>query len=137
VLHKDGKIELLKRVPLFAGCSKQELASIAKIADEIDFGPGKVLIKEGAPGREFFVFAEGSAEVRRNGRKIDTVGVGDFVGETALMTDHPRNATVTTTSPIVALVVTKRNFQRLVDESPPIALKLMQSMAERLPSAFA
>jgi CRP-like cAMP-binding protein len=102
-----------------------------------------VLIKQGAPGREFFIFADGSAEVRRDGRKIDTVGPGDFVGETALMTDHPRNATVTTTttspspSPIVALVVTKRNFQRLVDESPPIALKLMQSMAERLRSALA
>jgi CRP-like cAMP-binding protein len=128
------KIDLLKRVPLFAGCSMRELARIARIADEIDFVPGKVLIKEGAPGREFFIIAEGSADVRRNGRKIDTVGAGDFVGETALMTDHPRNATVTTTSPTVALVVTKQNFQRLVDENPPIALKLMQSMAERVPA---
>jgi CRP-like cAMP-binding protein len=134
VLHKDGKIELLRRVPLFAGCSKGDLVRIAGIASEIDFKPGKVLIKEGAPGSEFFILVDGSAEIRRKGRKIDSVGPGDFVGETALMSDHPRNATVTTTSPAIALVVTKRSFQTLVAENPPIALRLMQAMAERLPT---
>ena len=133
MLRNDGKIELLRRVPLFAGCSRRDLVRIARIADEVDFKPGKVLIKEGAPGGEFFIFADGSAEVRRKGKRIDTIGPGSFVGETALMTDRPRNATVTTTSPVVALVVTKWSFRRLVAANPLIALKLMQAMAERMP----
>ena len=45
MFSKNRKIELLKSVPLFAGCSKKELERIAKIADEIDFKSGKTLIK--------------------------------------------------------------------------------------------
>ncbi len=50
-LRRDAKIELLKRVPLFAGCSKAELRELAKIADELDIREGTVLTREGRPGR--------------------------------------------------------------------------------------
>jgi len=133
MLHRNRKIELLKRVPLFAGCSKKELEGIARIADEIDFKPGKTLITEGSPGREFFVLAEGTAEITRKGRKIDTAGPGDFFGEMALLADQPRNATVTTTSPVDALVVSARSFRALIEDSPLIALKIMRAVADRLP----
>ena len=60
-LRKDAKTDLIKRVPLFAHCSKRELAAVSGIADEIDLKEGKELTREGAPGREFFVLAEGTA----------------------------------------------------------------------------
>ena len=50
-------------------------------------------------GREFFVLIEGSADVRRNGRKINAMGAGDFFGEIALVSNRARTATVTATSP--------------------------------------
>lgn len=133
MLRGARKVELIGRVPLFAGCSKRELVEIARIADEVDLRPGKVLIREGERGREFFVLVEGTADVRRKGRKIDTVGAGSFVGEMALVTEHPRNATVTTTSPVHALVVTKPNFRRLVAANPLVAFKVMHAVAERVP----
>jgi CRP/FNR family transcriptional regulator, cyclic AMP receptor protein len=133
MLHRNRKIELLKRVPLFAGCSKKELERISMVADEIDLRAGKTLIKEGSPGREFFVLVDGTAEITRKGRKVDTAGAGDFFGEMALLSDQPRNATVTATSPVDALVVTARNFQALVEDNPLIALKVMRAVAERLP----
>ena len=134
MLHGNRKVELLKRVPLFAGCSKKELSQIATVADEIDFGSGKTLIREGSPGREFFVLVDGTAEIRRKGRMIDTAGPGDFFGEMALLTDQPRNATVTTTSDVDVLVVTSRSFRTLVESNPLIALKVMRAVADRLPS---
>jgi CRP/FNR family transcriptional regulator, cyclic AMP receptor protein len=133
MLRKNRKLELLKGVPLFAGCSRRELERIGSLADEIDFGPGKTLIREGAPGREFFVLVEGSAEIRRKGEAIGTAGPGDFFGEIALLADQPRTATVTTTSPVDALVVTARSFRALVEDNPLIALKVMRAVAERLP----
>ena len=133
MLHRNSKIELLKRVPLFAGCSKKELARVATLADEIDFRPGKRLIREGEPGREFFILVDGSAEISRKGKPIDTAGPGDFFGEMALLADQPRNATVTTTSDVDALVVTARSFRDLIGDSPLIALKVMRAVAERLP----
>jgi CRP/FNR family cyclic AMP-dependent transcriptional regulator len=133
MLRKNSKIELLKRVPLFAGCSKKELARIATLADEIDFRPGKTLIREGDLGREFFVIVDGTAQISRKGRRIDTAGPGDFFGEMALLADQPRNATVTTTSDVDALVVTSRSFRDLIGDNPLIALKVMRAVAERLP----
>ena len=57
-LRSDAKMKLLKRVPLFAGCSKTELRQLARIADEIDLREGTVLTREGRSGREFFVLIE-------------------------------------------------------------------------------
>ena len=133
MLHRNRKVELLKRVPLFAGCSKKELGQIAMMADELDFKPGKTLIKEGAPGREFFVLVDGTVEVTRKGRKIDTSGPGEFFGEMALLTDQPRNASVTTTSEVDALILTAQSFRHLVERNPLIALKVMRAVADRIP----
>jgi CRP/FNR family transcriptional regulator, cyclic AMP receptor protein len=133
MLHRNKKIELLKSVPLFAGCSKKELEQISRIADELDFQAGKTLITEGSPGREFFVLVDGTAEIQRQGEKIDTAGPGDFFGEMALLSDNPRNATVVTTSPADVLIVTAQNFRSLVERNPLIALKVMRAVADRLP----
>jgi CRP-like cAMP-binding protein len=133
MLHRNTKIDLLKRVPLFAGCSKNELARIATVADEIDFRPEKTLIREGTVGREFFILVDGTAQISRKGRRIDTAGPGDFFGEMALLADQPRNATVTTTSDVDALVVTARSFRDMIGDNPLIALKVMRAVAERLP----
>ena len=75
-LGHNSKIDLIKRVPLFSAASKQELAEIASIADEIDLPEGKVLIKEGDAGREFFVLIDGTADVERGGKKV----AGDRAG---------------------------------------------------------
>jgi CRP-like cAMP-binding protein len=132
VLGSNSKIDLIKRVPLFSGISKSELQEVASIADEIDLPEGKVLIKEGDTGREFFVLIEGTADVERGGRKVAALGPGDFFGEIALIAKVPRNATITTTSPVRALVVTDRDFRALLDHSPQIQIGVLLALAERI-----
>jgi CRP-like cAMP-binding protein len=132
MLHRNAKIELLKRVPLFAGCSKKELGEIALVADEIDVGAGKILTREGDSGREFFVLVDGAAEVRRKGRKVRTMDSGDFFGEIALVSSRPRTATVTATAPARLLVVTDRAFRELMQKMPSIQMKVLTALADRL-----
>ena len=132
MLRKNQKVELIKRVPLFAHLSKRHLQEVASLADEIDLRDGKELTRQGAPGREFFVLLEGSADVKKNGRRINRLGPGDFFGEIALVSRVPRTATVTATSPVRALVVTDRSFRRLLEDSPQIQARVMQALAERL-----
>jgi CRP/FNR family transcriptional regulator, cyclic AMP receptor protein len=134
LLHRNAKIELLKRVPLFAQCSKRELGRIAQLADELALPAGRALTKEGASGREFVVIVEGAAEVQRKGRRVNTLGSGDFLGEIALMADRPRTATVTTTEPSRLLILTGRDFRTLLLELPSLGTKVLEALAARLPN---
>jgi CRP/FNR family transcriptional regulator, cyclic AMP receptor protein len=131
-LGKNAKIELLKRVPLFAGCSKAELREIALSADELDLRDGHVLTHEGRPGREFFVLIEGTARVTKDGKLLADLKGGDWFGEIALLTHTPRTATVTATSAVRVLVITDRAFRRVVETMPRIALKVLASVGQRL-----
>lgn len=134
MLSRDVKIERLKRVPLFADCSRRELREIAAVADELHVPAGTALTREGARGHELVVIVDGAAEVSRNGRTVDTVTGGDFVGEIALITDAPRTATVRTTEPTRALVLTRRDFRTLMTRVPSIQLKALAALAARLPA---
>jgi CRP-like cAMP-binding protein len=131
-LGGNQKIDLIRKVPLFARCSRAELKEIAMLADEIDLREGKEMTREGAPGREFFVLLEGTAEVKKNSRKVNTLGPGDFFGEIALVSREPRTATVIATSPVRALVITDWSFRQLLDDAPRVKTKVMEAMAERL-----
>ena len=132
MFKKDAKIVLLKQVPLFSECSGRELGEIAAIADEVNFPEGSMLIQEGATGREFIVVVDGTVEVWRGGRRLPLKGGVSFFGEAALLTGAPRNATVTTTSPVQALLITDRAFTRLLKESSQIQQKILASLAARL-----
>ena len=131
-LGGNQKIDLIRKVPLFARCSRAELKEIAMLADEIDLREGKEMTKQGERGREFFVLLEGGADVTKDGRRINTLGSGDFFGEIALVSDTPRTATVTATSPVRALVITDRSFKRLMENMPEIQAKVLSALAERV-----
>ena len=131
-LHRNTKIDLLKKVPLFSGCSKSELQQLASIADEIDLREGSALTREGQPGREFFVLIDGTVEVTQNSETIAKLGAGDWFGEIALLTKASRTATVTATSPVRVLVVTDRAFRQVVEATPSIAVKVLERVGERL-----
>jgi CRP-like cAMP-binding protein len=125
MLRKDAKVELLKHVTLFSGCSKKELGQIAQIADEIDFPAGKTLIRQGTPGRQFFVVIEGRLEVEQDGKKFPPRGGSEFFGEIALVSGWPATATVT-------LVIAPRQFRALLDQQPSIQRRVLHSFSERL-----
>jgi CRP-like cAMP-binding protein len=134
-LHKNAKVELIRKIPLFKHCTTRELGEIAGIADELDLKEGTELTKEGKAGREFFAIVEGSADVLMGGKWVNSVRQGDFLGEIALVTGRPRTATVKATSPVRVLVITARNFRTLLERNPEIQRKVLLSMAERLATA--
>jgi CRP/FNR family transcriptional regulator, cyclic AMP receptor protein len=131
-ISKNAKVDLLKRTPLFSDCSKAELGALALIADELDLREGTELTREGRAGREFFVLIEGTVSVTQKGKRIGDLGAGDWLGEIALMTDTPRTATATATSPLRVLVLTDRGFRQAVKGMPTIALKVLDKVGERL-----
>ncbi|MEP6910959.1 MAG: cyclic nucleotide-binding domain-containing protein [Actinomycetota bacterium] len=134
-LHKNAKVELIRKIPLFKHCTTRELGAIATVADELDLKEGTELTKQGRAGREFFVIVEGNADVLMGKKRINSLRHGDFLGEISLITGSPRTATVKATSPMRVLVITARSFRTLLERSPEIQRKVLRSMAERLAAA--
>jgi CRP-like cAMP-binding protein len=130
-LRKDARLELLRSVPLFSGCTKRELGEIATLADELSLPAGSTLIQQGRLGHEFFALVEGTVEVKANGRKALSLEGGSFFGEMALVSSKPRNATVTAVTPVRVLVIHESGFRRLLLDSPEIQLKVLQTLADR------
>ena len=132
LFSQDTKVEALKRTPLFADLSKEDLGELAKRTDDLDFTAGKVLCKEGESGGEFYVIMDGEAEVTRSGKPVATLGEGEFFGEVSLVQDVPRNATVTASTPLRCFVLTRGRFLHLLDDQPGFDRKIMHALAKRL-----
>src|ERR687896_2583508 len=89
----DDRVELLERVPLFAGAERDVLDEIGRHAEELDVPAGTVLTHEGRHEGYFFIIVSGTVRIERGGRTINTIGATDFLGEIALLDGGPRTAT--------------------------------------------
>jgi CRP-like cAMP-binding protein len=132
LFSQDTKVEALKGVPLFEGLSRKELVQLERECEDLEVEPGKVLCREGEIGHEFFVIVDGKVQVTRQGRRIATLGGGDFLGEIALVTELPRTATVTAETPVRLFVLTGREFHAVLDQNPKVERKVLRALARRL-----
>lgn len=124
--------ERLTAIPLFQNLSDKQLSTVAGLATVLDIGAGRELIREGQVGREFFLVVEGEAEVTRAGEHVATLGPGTFFGETALLLDQPRNATVVATTDMVVEVIERRDFKGILEEYPDLYAPLLAATAQQL-----
>ena len=105
-------VERLRKIPLFAACSKDELQQIAAAASTLTFPAGTVLAREGDVGREFMVIDDGTADVVIGGAVVNQLGPDDSFGEVALLDGGVRTATVVASTDVVAYVIEQREFVR-------------------------
>jgi CRP-like cAMP-binding protein len=131
-LRRDAKIALLRKVPLFERVSQKELARVAAISSEVSYPQGVALLREGTRDDGFFILLQGEVDVRRGVRLLQTLQRGQFFGEIGLLASVPRTATVTTGTQIDALFISGSEFKRLLRDSPTLALKVLEELADRL-----
>jgi CRP/FNR family transcriptional regulator, cyclic AMP receptor protein len=125
----------LSKIWLFAPCSVRDLRKVRQSLDEISVEAGEVLVEEGSTGHEFFFIVKGTATVKRKGRKVTTLGPGQYFGELALLDRQPRSATVVAETDMELLVLEQRHFLGLIDTWPSLGRKLLGAMASRLREA--
>ena len=128
----NEKLDLLRRVPLFAGLSSRDLEELQRLTDEVDVPAGREITTEGRSGEEFFLIVSGRVGVVRNGVRVRTMSDGDFLGEIALVDGRPRSATVTTEAPTRLLVIAHREFNSLMERFPSIQGAVLRALADRL-----
>ena len=128
----DAKLDLIRKVPLFATCDRRDIKQIGALAELVDLPAGQVIVRQGATGHEFFVVAEGGLRVERDGQVINRLGPGQFAGEIALIDGGPRTASVIVDVPSTVLLIGHREFHSLLEQYPTIQLKILQILAKRV-----
>ena len=128
-------VDVLRRVPLFAGLGDRDLAQLADRFQERSFPEGAVVLEEDSAGTTFFVIADGDASVSVRGEVRATLGPGDYFGEMAVMDEGVRTASVTAATDLRTFFLTPWEFRPFVEEHPEVAWKLLQNLARRLRAA--
>ncbi|MGZ0229012.1 MAG: cyclic nucleotide-binding domain-containing protein [Acidimicrobiales bacterium] len=131
-MSKAKTDERLKSIPMFSDLSNKELRSVSRLMTAVTVAEGTDIITQDEIGREFMILLTGTAVVRRNGRKLADIGPGDMTGEVGVLSDSPRMATVTATSPMVIEVLNRRELMTLLDEQPRMAKKILLAAIRRL-----
>ena len=110
----------------------REISMIAELGSLTHLTTGDDLMTQDTEGTHAYLIASGSAAVQRGDDVVAMVSKGDLVGERALMTSEPRNATVTVRMPVTAIRFDRHQFARLRSESPKV-----QDLSDKLVAARA
>jgi MFS family permease len=113
-LVPEDRLELLRRVPLFAPLNLSTIERLAASMVPLEVTTGEVLMREGDAGDRYLVIETGSVDVSATGRHLRTCGPSDGIGEIALLRDVPRTATVVATEPTRVLALDALSFRAAI-----------------------
>ncbi|PTM98640.1 cyclic nucleotide-binding domain-containing protein [Mycoplana dimorpha] len=135
MLLKD-EVQMLRRVPLFAGVDPTKLKLLAFTSDRVTYGIGETLFRQGDTGDAAYVILTGKADVlvETPGGQIKVAQIEDnsIVGEIAILCDVSRTATVKAATNLEALRISKEHFLKLLTDFPEITIEIVRVLADRL-----
>ncbi len=132
---ENNLVKMLSRVPLFAGLNEKELKVVADAGREVIFEPGRKIIEQGEPGLGFLLVLDGKVEVRKRGRKVATLGPGNFFGEMSVIDDKPRSADVVAVERTKCFGMASWNFYPVLRRNPGMAIGIIKELVCRLREA--
>jgi signal transduction histidine kinase len=129
-------LDELRRVPLFAGLSEEDLERLYQMAETVSVPAGQLVLQEGDPGDALYVVLDGELEItKRQGGQDILLAVsraGEFLGEMSLLEQRPRSASVRTLQESRLLVISQAAFQTLLSCSPSAPLRILHTLTSRL-----
>jgi CRP/FNR family transcriptional regulator, cyclic AMP receptor protein len=124
-------VSQLKRIPLFAEISDDDLESVAPFAVSEEYPEGATVVQEGGFSNHFYGIEDGTAKVERNGQEIGQLGPGDVFGEQGLLEKQERSASVIATSPLKVIKIEHWELSRMKKTMPEVVERLRKQVEER------
>ena len=135
-MNLNEEVEVLKGVPLFSKIEPAKLKPIAFTSERMSYGSGQEVCHQGDPGDAMYVILGGVADVLIDTDKgqirVAELKKNGFFGETAILCDAPRNATIKASESLLTLKIKKDMFYKLVSEFPAVAIEMMRELAHRV-----
>ncbi|MGH7265495.1 MAG: cyclic nucleotide-binding domain-containing protein [Candidatus Rokuibacteriota bacterium] len=134
-LERD--VETLRNIPLFAGLPTPRLKLIAYTAEVVQFAPGEVIVRQGDAADAVYIIVEGEADVSLRSDEgdeipLNTMGANTIFGETGVLCQGRRTATVRARDRVVTFKISGKLFLDLLRQSPEIGMQVMTVLAQRL-----
>jgi len=135
-MNLNEEVEILKGVPIFSKIEPARLKLLAFTGERMTFGSGQEVCHQGDPGDAMYVILGGVADVLidtdKGPLRVAELKKNGFFGETAILCDAPRNATIKASESLLTLKISKDMFYRLVSEFPTMAIEMMRELALRV-----
>lgn len=129
-------IEMLGGVPLFSGLSEEQLKIVAFSAEHVTYQRGQFLYRKGDKATATFVIMGGNAEIISSSENKNAANIpvmpGAFAGETSMLTDGLRRASLRAVDDVTALKISRELLVRLAEDFPAIGTKMVQVLESRL-----
>ncbi len=121
-------LEALRRSPLLAGVSADELALLLRHAEFVDVPSGVLVLREGDDSRDMYFVLAGEARLRRSQLTLATLGPGGHFGALGLLTGRPRTASVAALTPLSLARISPASWDALAAAAPSLALRIVQAL---------
>ena len=129
-------VEILKKIPFFAGLGEEDIKQIAAVV-KMDYFPAEhVIFKQSDPGDIMYVIKRGQVQVIRDNTILAVLGDGAFFGEMALVSEDQRNATLKTVTDVEVMTLKKEDFIRLLETNSTIASMVSYEVVKRANTVF-
>lgn len=119
----------LKKIPLFAELTEQEIYQVMKLSFEKKYPAGATLFIEGMPGEVLYIVKQGGVDILKKTAQgevlLSTLGAGEFLGEMSLIDTSPRSATARVAQDSELIVITRKCFQDMLKGDPHISAQLL------------
>jgi CRP/FNR family cyclic AMP-dependent transcriptional regulator len=130
------RLNILEKVPLFAGLSRRQLGKLLVKFFEKDYAPGETIFNEGEPGKALFIILGGNVSICRaldqEEELLATLSTGGYFGELALIDDQPRFASARATEPSRLLILYRSDFEDLMEGQRVLAIQVMGNLLKTL-----
>jgi CRP/FNR family transcriptional regulator, cyclic AMP receptor protein len=135
----ERNVDSLRMIQAFSEFPPARLKRLALAAEEVHFGAGDVIIRQGDPGDAVYALTEGEAEVwlmdaLKGPVLLRAMGPGNLFGETAVLYQGLRSATIKAKTDVTAIKLPGQKFLELLQSTPGAALRIAVILAERLAS---
>jgi Uma2 family endonuclease/CRP-like cAMP-binding protein len=127
------KVLFLKSVRLFDQIPTEHLVKVAQIAQEVEFEPDEVFIKQGESGDCLYIVVEGAAQVILDGvGAINHIQAKGVIGEMALLSSEPRSASCLATDHLITLKIERHDLWTLMEARAEINLGIVKMLVQNL-----
>ena len=131
VQWNSAMCQILNDFPIFQGLTPSAISKVADMMELKRYAPGDEIIQQGAIGREFFVIGKGNVEIVVDGDVVNSLSDGAFFGEVSLIKEQPRNATVRAQTDVSCFVLSKEEFQSVIDSNSTFEQELRKAIFMR------